>query len=110
MHDSNRPTTPTPASLPAFGALAGASVSCLAGLLVWPLGLLGGAAADAPGPLAAAMAVSVCLVMGLAALVLLAASFLGGPPASRRLVLTTLLCLTPFALLAMLVVLQLSGR
>jgi len=81
MHDSNRPTTPTPASLPAFGALAGASVSCLAGLLVWPLGLLGGAAADAPGPLAAAMAVSVCLVMGLAALVLLAASFLGGPPA-----------------------------
>jgi hypothetical protein len=110
MHDFGRPTTPAPAGLPAFGATASAVASCLAGLLVWPLGLLGGVAADAPGPLASAMAVSVCLVMGLAALGLLVVAFLGGRPASRRLVLASLLCLTPFALLAVLVVLQLSGR
>jgi hypothetical protein len=110
MHDHVRPTTPAPASLPAFGALAGAALSCLAGLLSWPLGHLGGGAADAPGPLAAAMAGSVCLVLGLASLGFLAASFLGGPPASRRLRLATLLCLTPFAVLAALVVLQLASR
>ncbi len=106
MIDPGQPSPRPPTSLSAAGALASAALSGAAGLLVWPLALAGGSAADAPAVLGSVMATSVCLVMGLAALVLLGVSFLDGRPASRGTRRWTLLCLLPFVVLAALVARQ----
>jgi hypothetical protein len=105
--DPGQPSPRPPTSLSAAGALASAALSGAAGLFVWPLALASGSAADTPAALGSVMATSVCLVMGLVALVLLGVSFLDGRPVARGTRRWTFLCLLPFAVLTTLVLRQL---